>query len=210
MVDPIVIGSLGWLAGKIAEEAATRAAEHTIKHFLRKRAEAARDIALEEIAAGRGNVVLDMPGQDEAVAIMWRYIRAAEEGAARINLRLMASILAGKAEGPPIYASEFLRWADLIVSLSEQEIVFLAVLHREGRDEVARQHLVPRYFRDGPDFTITGHALIRTGLVIQTALSLRSFDRGLGGRFETSHRMGVLAGLADLEGVLRREGYDPS
>lgn len=198
---------LGWLVEKVADEASTRIVEGAIKRVLRKRAEAARDIAIEEIAAGRGHVVLDAPAQDEAVAILWRYLRAAEEGAACINLRLMASILAGNSGASPVYASEFLRWADLTASLSEEEILLLAVPHREGSDEVARQCLIPRIFLDDGDYELTARALLRTGLIVQTALVVSDGPEGrMGMYFETSHRMAKLAALADLEGVLRRGG----
>ncbi|MFG1188619.1 hypothetical protein [Xanthobacter flavus] len=214
MIGEAASVALGWLVGKVTDEAATRTAEGAIKRVLRKRADAAREIALQEIAAGREHVILDIPAQDEAVAILWRYLRAAEEGTARLNLRLMASILAGHNEAPFIHASEFLRWADLVTSLSEIEIVFLATLHREclrqhehseAADEAARRCLIPRFFADEEAYTIAGLALVRTGLIVQISIVGMSGAGLLGGQFKTAPAMMQLGRIADLEGVLARE-----
>lgn len=203
MFEAVTAGiALSWLVKKAAEEVGTRTFEAVIKDVMERRADSARSIAIEEITAGRGDVLLDAPRTDEFVAIVWRYLRAAEEGAARTNLRLMAAVIAGKPSSPPLYASEFLRWSDLVASLSEAEIVLLATLHREctigGKhtgDHAARRSLIPRHFLDDEDFNLTGHALIRTGLIVQTGLLLSDEGEGLGGQFITSKRMARLAAI---------------
>ncbi|MGU3495408.1 hypothetical protein ACLBXM_15300 [Xanthobacteraceae bacterium A53D] len=203
---PITVSTLlDWMVGKAIDETATHLIKSPIHTFLRRRAEKARDIALEEIRAGRGFIPLDLPTQDEASAILWRYLRAAEEGAAHLNLRIMASIMSGRPDAPPIYASEFLRWSDLITSLSRQEIVLLATLHRVGADKSTRQEFIPKYFENEKDFELSAEALVRTGLIEKDAIVGWS-DR-LGGRFKTSHRMEELVRLADLEGALDRDTH---
>ena len=208
----LVGGTLQWVIEKLSDEAGTRVAEARLRRIFQKRADNARDKAMEEIRAGCGNVLLDAPAEDEFVAIVWRYLRAAEEGTAHLNLRLMAAVLAGQINAKQVHASEFLRWSDLISSLSEVEIIFLATLHRESQcddakaaDAAARRHLIPNVLADEDEFELTARALMRTGLVRETAALLASSTKVIG-QYSTSQRMAHLTALADLEGVLSREG----
>ncbi len=208
---------LSAIVSKVFDEFATRTFGIVLRSIMNKRAESAREIALEEIRSGNGNIVLNSLDQDEAVAILWRYLRAAEEGAARINLRLMASIMAGNKTAPFIHADEFLIWSDLLTSLTKTEIVLLANLHKEcsaldwsQRDEVTRKAMIPQYFQTEHEFEIAAFALIRTGLIVQIAISGWDGPEGrLGGVFKTSPRMTKLARLADFEGALSREANVP-
>jgi hypothetical protein len=76
--------------------------------------------------------------EDDAAAFLLRYLRAAQEGAARLNLRLMARVVVGKAHaGEPLYADEFLRYADTLASLARNEVVLLGALIRHN----AQPHL---------------------------------------------------------------------
>lgn len=202
--------SIGWVIETAFNEGGNRFTEEAIRRIFQRRAESARNVALEEIKAGGGIVPLSLPETDEAVAIAWRYFRAAEEGAARLNLRLMASVLAGQLRSSELSASEFLRWSDLIASLSESEIVLLATLHREcevgdegGADERTRARLVPSYFKDNAEFSLTSQSLLRAGLVRQVAMDMWS-DGTFDWHFVTTSRMATLVRIADIEGVMER------
>lgn len=203
--------SIDWVIETTFNEGGNRFVEETIRRIFRRRAEVARNVALEEIRAGRGILPLSAPDADEAVAIAWRYFRAAEEGTARLNLRLMASVLAGQLASGELNASKFLRWSDLIASLSEPEIVLLATLHRvcKGNDVVdgdikACGLLVPKYFDDEGDFALTAQSLLRTGLVKQIGMDFWAGPKGLDWRFTTTSRMLELVQLADFEGMMER------
>lgn len=73
-----------WLMGSLAGAGFAIAAER----LQRWRLERARDILIDELR--RGERTLSAPEADEIVAVLLRYGRAAQEGAARLNLRLMA------------------------------------------------------------------------------------------------------------------------
>ena len=61
-----------------------------IKSYLSRRAEAARDVLFDELR--RGKVLPERISVDDAViGVIHRYLRAAQEGSARINLRLLAN-----------------------------------------------------------------------------------------------------------------------
>ena len=63
-----------------------------------RRAEEARSIFLEEL--GQGLRPPRDPGEiDEFVAVLYRYLSKSQEGAARLNLRLMAPVVRGQLEG---------------------------------------------------------------------------------------------------------------
>lgn len=92
------------------------------------RVEAAREILVDELKRGQ-KTIFDVP-EDELAAVTFRYARAAVEGAARLNLRLLAAVAAGQIEGSGLYADEFLRHADVLASLRREEVLLLgAFLH---------------------------------------------------------------------------------
>jgi len=101
-----------------------------LKQLLAKRAEAARDILVDRLQKAKATLK-DIP-EEEAAAITYRYMRAAEEGAARINLKLLADVIVGQDAKPGFYANDFLLWADVISSLRHEEIVVLGIMQREA------------------------------------------------------------------------------
>ncbi|MGI4807500.1 MAG: hypothetical protein ACRYF2_05255 [Janthinobacterium lividum] len=98
------------------------------QHLLRRRVEWARDILLDELR--QGEKTLSDLEVEEVVAVLLRYARAAQEGTARLNLRLMAKVIAGQVERGVLYADEFLRNADLIAGLKREEVILLGTIHR--------------------------------------------------------------------------------
>lgn len=166
------LGAFGVPGGAVA----TRALESV----LRKRAERARDILLDELRHGERTLASDEV--EEVVAVLYRYTRAAHEGAARLNLRLMAKVVAGQAEAGAVRADTFLAYADILAGLRREEIVVLGCLVRhwtscgaaaggeEGRraseaQKRAREELVPRRLADNEEFEAALAAALRTGLL---------------------------------------------
>jgi hypothetical protein len=180
--------------------------------LLRRRLEGARDILLEELRTGRAT--LPPEDLDDGVAVLYRYLRAAQEGTARINLRLMAKIIAGCASLGRLRADEFLHDADMIASLRYEEIVLLTTVHRiqkANREQqqtedsrgssafsAAAGELVPTVFRDVGDWQSTAAALIRTGLV-----TTKSVMGGVG--YVPTSKLDRLMDMASFESVLGHE-----
>lgn len=209
----------GWLANEVSKKLVGWSAQAVLKRILTQRLERARDVLLEELRQGRAAFELDAPDADEAVAILWRYYRAAEEGAARLNLRLMASVIDGQCTVGALYADEFLRWAELLSDLSREEVIFLATLYRleqslktdtsktgensqlEETNTAAKTALVGSVLQTDEEFAITAAALIRTGLILDLSVPLLG---GIRSQYKTSSRFSRLVTLMDIEGVIAR------
>jgi hypothetical protein len=100
-----------------------------IGRYLRLRAERARDILFEELRRAHISDA-QLASEDDAIAVIVRYLRAAREGAARLNIRLLAKGIAGQIQLGRLVADEFLQYADALGSLSRDEIVVIATLYR--------------------------------------------------------------------------------
>ncbi len=151
-----------------------------IRKLVEHRQQVALDILLEEMATGQINPA-DVPPKSLAAPV-YRYIRAAREGAARLNLRLLARLIAGQASKHDLIADEFLYHADIIASLRREEIVLIATMyrHRQAPDLLcfepiervtpARERtiaeLVPSVFPTYDAYQATCQAISRTGLLI--------------------------------------------
>lgn len=112
---------------------------------------------------------------------MLRYNRAAQEGAARLNLRLMAKVIAGQVRHDVLYADEFLRHAEVLAGLRREEVMLLGALQRHwwasdlqeqsglDRGNEARRRvigeLVPLPFPDVLEFSAAEAATVRTGFL---------------------------------------------
>jgi hypothetical protein len=111
----------GWHGGLFAGMAIAR--------YLRRRTEQARDILLAELR--RANISdAQAASEDDAIAVIIRYFRAAREGAARLNLRLLASAIAGKLQSRRLVADEFLQYAEALGSLTREEVIVLGTMYR--------------------------------------------------------------------------------
>jgi hypothetical protein len=63
--------------------------------------------------------------------VIVRYLRAAREGAARLNLRLLAKVIAGQLQLGRLVADEFLQYAEALGSLSRDEVVVIGTLYKQ-------------------------------------------------------------------------------
>lgn len=151
----------------------------SIQKLMERRLIQASDIALDELRKGNGTV--DTIDIDHTVAMLFRYLRAAQEGAARLNLRLMAKVIAGQRMSATLTADEFLYHAEILASLRREEIILLSTLYkhwlkeRSQNDRVtrnmnalqaAKKELVPHVLGSEDEFTGTMAAVTRTGLLI--------------------------------------------
>lgn len=113
----------------IAKVALDIAIKSEIQKFLRKRTTEATSILIEEMRIAN----ID-PGEaaerDDVIAMMVSFYLAMAEGAAFKNLRLIAKILAGKAADPSARTDDFIMWKEAIASLTREEAILLATLHK--------------------------------------------------------------------------------
>lgn len=166
-----LIGLTNYSVGNIAGIA--------LNALLQKRTSAARELLLAEIQ--RGDVTLAGAEVEEVVAILYRFLRSAQEGAARRNLRLLAQVIAGQAKRAAISADEFLYYANLLEPLRRDEIVFFGTLIRHWTSPslvsqssenrcleamaATKRDLIPSIVPSDADFAALVGSLTRTGFL---------------------------------------------
>lgn len=179
-----------------------------------RRAEEARHILLEELRAGRATqYTVEL---EESADIALRYARAVREGVGRINLRMLAAVLAGQLAHEAVYADEFYRWADTLAGLTTEEIVVLAGYLRHMPADLRTARLVQLgaavyqgiYGADTArwgDFEAVRGSLLRTGLLSISATGGAIGD-GNSVVFAPTSKLQELGRLVEMEGVLERSG----
>ncbi len=181
-----------------------------LRNLMEKRIKKGRAILIEEIRRGEKDV-WDACEIDEAIAVIYRYMRAAQEGTARVNLRLLARIIAGQKAAGALKADEFLYYADIIASLRREELILLGTLQKHdvrnkpnfrdlvsGAEKVVDE-LIPSVFPSKEEFAATSEALTRTGLVIKTVFNTYDCEAPvyLTPLFEEISRLATFEGLFD-------------
>jgi hypothetical protein len=152
-----------------------------IDTLLRKRLEIARDIFLEEIKAGNA-VKIKAATRDHEIGVMYRFSRAAQEGAARENLKLLAKFIVGFGERGKLFADDFYNFSAAISTLTRDELILIAALYRnrdvtgkiflDERDTINNawlasvEELVPGIFTDKEEMQEIAGSAQRSGLVI--------------------------------------------
>lgn len=207
-----IVSALGIAGSNMAGAALSEA----LSRVMSGRAEIARNVLLVEIQQGI-RPPNDAGEVDEFVAILYRYMRSSQEGSARLNLRLMARVIKSQIEGEGLYASEFLRYAELIASLSREEVILIATRHRVrlafnnskqtadwsdtgSVNELVHKELVPKIFPTGLDMIAALTALQRTGLVW-----LGAATTGGGFVWQDTPLLDRVVGLANFESALAAE-----
>lgn len=102
---------------------------HAVWRYVHRRGDEARAILLDELRRGR----VDYAGcvaENEAIPIVLRYIRAAQEGTSRLTLRLLAQLIAGQAKNGRLVSADFLGYADTLASLTREEIVVIGSMYQ--------------------------------------------------------------------------------
>jgi hypothetical protein len=100
-----------------------------VGRWFRGRAEQARDILFEELRQANVSEA-HAASEDDAIAVIVRYLRAAREGAARLNLRLLAKVIVGQIQLGRLVADDFLQYAEALASLSRDEIVVIGTMYK--------------------------------------------------------------------------------
>lgn len=201
LFSDLIAANGGFLSGALGAAVAA-----SVQTLFRKRMETARDIMVEEVRLGTKS--LDDAAQlEEIVACMLRYGRAAEEGAARLNLRLMAAVLNGLVATRPIYASEFLRLSSVLSDLSRDEIIAIACALRWKKknnsafssEEIFRSGLCDGLFLNKRLMDAHFIAILRTGFFFIIS--------GLSGTalYKPTPLLDSLCDLLDIESVLERD-----
>ena len=182
------------------------------QEWLNKKAKEAHAILLTEISKGK-RLSTDVD-PNNFFGLLHRYLNATKQGAARQNLRLMAQVLAGSLESDcPFTPDELTSNAELVASLSRNEIKFLATIwkcHQECQIDNGGVHvpicahnktlelMVPKILNNEYEFFALGGALTRTGLIVAQSV----WD---GTRFDVTPRLAQLVRLCDLESALSSE-----
>lgn len=180
--------------------------QSAVGHILQKRAETIREVMLQELRHGHP---LTEPDLEELAGATLRVVRAALEGAAKNNLRIMARIIDTGLSQRALYADEFLCDADVIASLRPDEINILATVCRElgtasEQDKLnghlvakAGAKLIPSVFGVPRQFAVVCARLIRTGYLDPIAT-------GTGGKIS----YGITSDLERLAKLVRFEEMD--
>lgn len=139
-----------------------------------KRRDEAFEILLSEIRDGTFHKL----DQNEVVSVCARYQRDAMEGIARQNLRLMAKVIKGMAINRELCASSFSRYANILATLTEDEITVLAIMtkHKDNTRGIPKAHPdglgidytdyeMEELKKAVPYYATVQQALVRTGLV---------------------------------------------
>jgi hypothetical protein len=214
---------LGAVAGDVASIHQIAAANVTgwigseaLDRLLKRRRESAQSIMVAELRSGAAK--LRECDLEDSAAVLYRYLRAAEEGAARLNLRLLAAVFAGQVRDRAIAADDFLYFADILASLRRDEIVLLGTMLRTSADhpfnsedsflakmaanKAARNQLVPSVFSDNEHFNAVANSLQRTGLVLATPVGANF--AGVGVQYKPTALLERLNAFAEIEGVIGR------
>ena len=153
----------------------------SVTRLIEGRRRKARDILIEELR--RGQALIESVGDvDEVAAIFLKYMRAAEEGAARLNLRLMAMAISGMGHKQTLTANRFLYYVAFLATLTREEVIAIATLYKNEKllqnekmpedkaHSLARvrtkEELVPAFFPTERHLNSTLQAATRTGLVL--------------------------------------------
>ncbi len=98
--------------------------------YERRRA-AARQILLEAIEReGVDNIQFEPEEMDDFVQMMMRFAKAAETGAARQNLKLLAQVIFGLKRNRAFEFDQFQACANVLETLTRDEIVFLGRMYQ--------------------------------------------------------------------------------
>ncbi len=198
------LGLLDFLGGSTVGATASG----TLKAYLQRRVETSRELLLEELS--RGDILPpEAAARDDAVAVIYHYVRSACVGTARVNLRLLAQAIAGRLRSKTLVAGEFLLHADALSALSRDEIILLATMyriHNQFRDAPTIKSLWPETVQELEAFDwskdrvqgVAGRAL-RSGYVLAA-----SAWGGLA--FGPSPLLLSLCETVDFVDALRREG----
>lgn len=154
----------------------TATAGAVLSRVMGKRHQVLREVIASEFRQGN----FGRADEDEIVSICYRLIRDAEEGVAKNNLRLMARVINGMAEKKELKAPTFLKYANILSSLTEDEITVLGIMlkyattpHHKGmfspdptKDQLSYSDPEKDALKEAvKNYAAVQQSLVRTGLV---------------------------------------------
>jgi len=181
--------------------------------YFERRHEQAREIVLAEMRAGNIDQT-EAASEDDAIAITLMILKAARDGRARINLRLLAKAFVGLARRDFLAADELLAHADIPASLSRDEIIVIATVYRYylmGNDQnrnrgdywlLAKGNLAKHEMELEDRVQAVAGRAQRSGLVA----AVSAFDAVA---YRVTPLLRDLVKLVDVDDALRREGLNP-
>jgi hypothetical protein len=216
------MATLPEIVGAVVEDALTLAGipgavgRKLLTDYLRRHVEAAREILLEEMRLGNVTAA-QAASQDDVIGVTYRYLRVAQEGAARLNLRLLAKVIVGQFEAGRLVADEFLAVAEALASLSRDEVFVIGMLYRAWSEQTAQLRNNPATLPQGINpWGATMRELQERGWSDAriTAAATRSQRSGLivgasaygGMAFNVGPSLIELGKTVDFQDALRREG----
>lgn len=187
---PEIFGALiqeviGVMTGAIPGQATAGAiGASALRSLITKRLRLAADTLQKELATGR-IAVFDVTAQDDVAAILFGYLRAAQECAGRWNLRLMSQVIRHQVEGGNLIADEFRYYADIVGNLKRHEVILLGTLIRVERElrnggaelhdgevlanliwnQVGSELLATELFKSRSEMLGVAYGLLRTGVM---------------------------------------------
>ncbi len=117
-----------WAKAEILAPGAGFAAS-AIARYLLGRQGAGRGILRSELERA-GATAADFRDADQFAAAAVRYMRAARDQAADENLRILARAMIGLARRDELWASDFLKYAEILAQLSRDELIVIGWLMR--------------------------------------------------------------------------------
>jgi hypothetical protein len=181
------------------------------KYLERKQREAA-EILIEEVSKGSPEPINFTDGDtDPLIEIIYRFSKAAADGAARENLRLLAQVIAGLKRNKALQSDKFRKWANVLEQLTRDELLVIGKAIATKR-ELEANPSTSFWRRLKEELAISGYqeaeagslcaSLTRTGLLLPSS-----------GWGELVYRptpwLDELASLADVEGVTTSQARQP-
>ncbi|MFI5021410.1 MAG: hypothetical protein ACHQRJ_07135 [Alphaproteobacteria bacterium] len=209
---PEVVAALISDAGTMLDVAGSSAVGSAVAGYLRKRRKIARDILLEELRAGAVDPAF-VAHEDEVIGVLFHYRRAAEEGAARVNLRLLAKAIVGEYRNGRLVADKFMYFANMLAELSQDEIIVIGTMYKHAHGAASKssgdedlhtgawgatwKELVASGM-NGKDVLAAANRALRSGLLIaMSTVSMVSF--------EVSSLLSEIGTTIDFQDAIRRE-----
>ena len=182
--------------------------QKVVDGVLEKRRQAAREALVEELRNGyHGSTAFEAADAEPLIGIMMRYHRAAEEGTARDNLRLLAQIIAGLKKHRSLSFDRFARWSRVVEEMTRDQLLVAgaAVMHDQGKlSSPASDNSKPFWsgfvsLMQGRGFEERELRLICAGLAVHGLLRFVSgFDDGF---YEPTPWLRELGELSDIEAM---------
>lgn len=142
----------------------TAMAQSVYDEVMERRKKEAMEILLSEIRQGQFQNV----DGHEAISVVERYLRAAVEGTAKQNLRLLAQVIRGMANNKILKAPSFIKYAGILGTLTEDEIRLLGIMigEEESCYESCKKAIHQHFSAENAKRIL--QSLLRTGLVCFT------------------------------------------